>query len=100
MHFGAGPLANHQRHDTDDECEGCHDNRAESEFASVQGGLSAGETAIVAGSGKLNNQNRIFAGQTDQHNKTDLRENRDVESGRQHSGDRAQKAHRNDQNHS
>ena len=49
--------------------------------------------------GKLHNQNRVFAGQTDQHHKTHLREDVDVHFRHGDSGQRTQHTHGHHQNH-
>ena len=48
--------------------------------------------------GKFDNQDRILAGQADQHHEADLREDRDLDPGQRDADHRAKQTHRHDKN--
>ena len=81
-------MGDQQRHDAQDEGERSHHDRPQAELAGVQGRLAAARPRLAAVLGELHDQNRVLAGQSDQHHEADLGE--DVDVGR--SVDAAQKA--------
>ena len=117
-HFGPGALPDQERNHAENEGEGSHDDRPQPQMAGFQGGLAPRRARLALPLGELDDQNRILAGQADEHDKADLREDVDVGLGgagnrivpmaadpserpgrRRHAEDRAEQAHRHDENH-
>src|SRR5260370_25977577 len=74
-HLGTGAFAQDQREDAENEGEGRHQNRAQSETAGFnRGGETIFAIAILDVFRELNDEDGVFAGETGQHDKTDLSE--------------------------
>src|SRR6516165_8564781 len=96
-HFGARTGRNGERYHPQDEREGGHQNRAKTRARGVHRGFTGGCTDLVALARELDNQDRVFGGQTDENDEADLGEDVDRQAAREQTGDRREEAHRHDQ---
>ena len=90
-------MRNDQRRDAENEGERCHDDRTQSLLGRFQGGILRRHSRVTAFASRLHNQDCILGGQSDQHDESDLNEDVDIQVRDPESGNRAQQAHRNDQ---
>ncbi len=98
-HFGAGALAEHEWEDTENEGEGSHQDRAQAQAASLD---RSRETilavAILDLLRELDDEDGVLAGESDQHDEADLREDVVLHRAQPNAADRAEQAHRHDEN--
>jgi hypothetical protein len=78
-HFRPGPLGDEERDDAEDEGDRGHDDRPEPELAGVEDGLLPGRPGDVPGTGELDDQDRVLAGEADEDHEADLGEDVDVQ---------------------
>ena len=98
-HLGTGPRGDHQGDHAQDEGEGGHEDRPQPQPRGLHRGLVAGPARRVQVPGKLDDEDRILAGQPDQDHQADLHEDVDHPMARQHAGHGTQQAQRHHQDH-
>ena len=81
-HLGARADRNHERDYAEDEGETGHDDGPEPQLASRQRRLEARFARFALRLSEFHDQNRILAGQTHQHQETDLRKDVNVHPGK------------------
>jgi hypothetical protein len=96
-HLGAGALGDHQRHHAEDESERGHQDRPQTQAARLDGRLVARLSLAVQLLGELDDEDRVFARQADQHHQANLHEDIDGLVREQHADDRAEQTQRHDQ---
>ena len=69
------PLANQNGRQPEDERERSHQDRAQAQSRAFERGVEQRFAFFVFVLGEFDDQNRIFRGQTDEHDQTDLRVN-------------------------
>ena len=67
-------MAQRQRQNPHDKGEGGHQNRSQAQTGSLDGGFNNGMALTLENMGKLDNQNRVLAGQPRQYKQANLRE--------------------------
>ena len=77
-HLGPGAPPDQERNHAENEGEGGHDDRPQAEVAGLHGGLAPRCARLALPLGELDDQDCILAGQADQHDEADLREDVDV----------------------
>ncbi len=77
-HLRPGADRDHQRHDAEDERERGHQDRPQTQLHRRQRGVAARQPRLALVLGEFDNQDRVLAGQADQHHEADLREDVDV----------------------
>ena len=87
-HLGAGADDEHQRHHAHDEGEGGHQDRAQPQAARFESGLDEAAPLPLQLARELDDQDRVLAGEADEHDQADLREDVVVAAGQPHAGDR------------
>src|SRR5207302_7619756 len=98
-HFCACAFAENKRKDAENEGEGSHQDRTQSEAAGFdRGGEAILAIAILDLFRELDDQDGVFARETDQHDKTDLSEDVVFHRTQPDTVDRAEQTHRDDQN--
>ena len=97
-HFSAGAFAENQRKDTENEGEGSHQDRTQSEAAGFDGsGEAILAVAILDLFRELDDEDGVFAGEADEHDKADLREDVVLHRAQPDAADRAEQTHRDDE---
>src|SRR5690349_12882487 len=71
-HFSAGPGRNHQRYHAEDESKRSHQNWTQTQTAGIDGRFAPAQAFILALPGELNDEDRILASETNQHDKSNL----------------------------
>ena len=72
-------------------------NRTQPQPAGFDGGFGADQAGVLFLFGEFDDENGVLAGQADQHDKSDLRENIIVHAARPDAQDGKEQAHRHDQ---
>ena len=65
----------------------------------LERGLEARHSFLLLDLGELDHEDGVFAGQADQHDEADLRENVGIHFRQHHAGDRTEQTHRYDEDH-
>ena len=86
-HLGAGAGGGHQRNHAHDEGKAGHQDGTQPEARGMDGGLHGILATDFQFAGKLHDQDRVLAGQTDQHEQPDLGEHVVVAPGQPNAGD-------------
>ncbi len=71
----AGPIGQHQRNNAENKGEGGHQNRTQPQPAGLDGRVRPVQAGVLPLPGEFDDQDGVLAGQPDQHDKADLREN-------------------------
>src|SRR5262245_12146343 len=70
----SGSRSEHERHDAEDECEGRHEDRPEPHLGCSQGGVHDGLSFLKLNFRKLDDEDRVLGGQSNQHDQANLSE--------------------------
>ena len=98
-HLGPGPGGHSKRDHADDERKRGHEDRPQPQLARLQRRLIARQAFQVLLLGVLDDQDRVFARQADQHDQANLYENVDIAARVQHAEQRTEQTHRHDHDH-
>ncbi len=96
-HLGTGSKGEDQRQHAENECKRRHENGPQPELTRLQGCIADVHAFFLALLGKLHDQDRVLAGQADQHDEPDLGEDIHLHPGQVQARHRAEEAHRHDQ---
>ena len=96
-HLGAGAAREYQRQHAEDEGERGHQDRPQPQLRGFDGGGQGVHPRALFLARELDDQDRVLAGETDQHHEADLREDVHVEAAQDQRRDREQQAQRHDQ---
>ena len=97
-HFRAGTVRDDQREHAGNERDAGHQNGPQAEPAGRDGRIKGAEPLVLLALGEFDDENRVFAGQTHQHDQADLGEDVVVATLEPDARDGAQQAHGHDQN--
>ena len=96
--LSSGARGQHQRHDAHDEGHGGHEDGAEPQVRGLEHGrFRIPSVLLLQMLGELHDQDRVLAGEADEHQEADLREDVVIPVVQLESRDRGQHAHRHDQ---
>ncbi len=96
-HFRSGAAGHDQRHHAGDERQRGHQDRPQAQAASLDHRLQRTGALGLQRAGELDDQDRVLRRQAYQHHQPDLDEHVVVAAHQPHPGDRAEQAHRHDQ---
>src|ERR1051326_976822 len=97
-HFRAGAAREHKGQDSHDECKRRHQNRTQTDACCLEGRAESVAALLLEIPRELDDQDRILAGEPDEDEETDLREDVVVAAGEPHARNGRQETHRHDEN--
>src|SRR5690606_33011036 len=96
-HFRTGPLGQHQRDNTENECKCSHQDGAQANLRCFNSRFNVVLSFIFTLSGKFHHQDCVFTGQSYQYDKSNLGKNVIVHPAYPYTGERKQNTQRYDQ---